>query len=98
MREINFKVTSQGNVKLVGNKGLKVIDAGDLIGFYLEADDRAYVLASKQSEDNCPVICLDSCFETEGEELTEIVFHELKGFEFFGSNAGRPMTVMLKKK
>lgn len=95
MRETKFSVLTQGDVKMAHNTGYMVVGGPDAVCFYIDPRDRAYISASTESGNGCPVIYVarDGC-----ELDTEIEFSEFPGWRFHAGGGGKTISVALVRR
>ena len=96
MREIEFKIRTQGSVKLYGSKGYMLVGDENVVCFYIDPIERAYIGASSYSEEDCPVIFLYS--SEDDEFFTEIEFCEFPGWKFHSGGGGKVISVALVRR
>jgi hypothetical protein len=95
MRETTFKILVQGDVKMAHCKGYMLADGGDAACFFIDPVRRAYISASRDGENGCPVVYVsrDDC-----ELDTEIEFSEFKGWRFHAGGEGKAIAVALVRR
>ena len=91
---VNLKILTQGDVKIVGDKGYMKIGCDRAVCFFIDVYDRAYVNASSVSENGCPVIYVggDDCAVD-----TEIEFVDYPGWRFHAGGGGKTIAIALAK-
>jgi len=92
VRETKFRILVQGDVQMAHDVGYLVAGGSDVVAFFVDPRERAFVGASTSSDSGCPVVHV----ETESSERsTEIEFTEFKGWRFHAGGAGKSIAICL---
>lgn len=95
MQETEFKIIKQGDVAMSHNYGYMLQGGFEqgVVCFYIDPIDRAYVSASMQSENDCPVVFISND-DDQGID-TQIEFVDFPGFRFHAGGAGKSIAIAL---
>lgn len=95
MRDTTFKIKTQGDVRVAHCQAYNSVGGPDAVCFYIDLCERAYISASTESNDRCPVISVsrDNC-----EQDTEIEFIEFPGWRFHAGGSGKAIAVALVRR
>lgn len=94
-RETKLRVLTQGCVELSHETGYMLAGDGDAVCFYIDPKERAWVEASSESRDGCPVVYLSS---TEDGPFTEVEFIDFKGWRFHAGGGGKSIAIALVRR
>lgn len=95
MKETKLRVLAQGDVKITCETGYMLAGDGDAVCFYIDPREKAYVEASSESADGCPVVYLG--FDG-AEVFTEIEFVDFKGWRFHAGGGGKSIAIALVRR
>ena len=94
-RTTPLSVLSQGDVEVLHGEGYLVLGNDEAVCFYVDVAERAYVDASSESDDGCPVVILTR----EGyENSTWVAFPEFKGWRVHAGGGGKGIAIALTKR
>lgn len=94
-KTVSFNITVKGKVTFPHPRGYAVAGGKDLLGFYIDPSEQAYVAGSSQTDDGCPELHIRTV--NQEDDYTVICFPKHKGWSFFASSGGKTMSIVLRK-
>lgn len=95
LRETPITLTQQGAVALAHLQGYNLLGNEDAVCFYLDPVDRADVIATLTSDEDCPALWL---VQADDDNPTEVVFPEFPGWRVRATCGGKSIAVALVRR